>query len=290
ATKCRLFVLTLKGPAMTWFKGLEDDSIDSWRELCRAFSSHFTARKRQPKTMVSLSNIIQGKEESLRDYIERFTREAIEIKGAHDKLKCYIFEKGLWNDTKKDEKTREERGRRTPRGRYHEYTPLNTSREKILQECLNTEFVDAEIRPPKELRENSRTEKGKFCKYHKSAGHETEDCIQLKEAIEDLIKQGKLNEYTVERSRGNYDKRKHDSSRKYTRKSESPKRKRSPRREPSSKRRTEAVDNKEDCDNEGERDSGKRPFVAAILGRATRSQKEGERGQKHKGVRRKYSP
>ncbi|MCI74382.1 hypothetical protein A2U01_0095646, partial [Trifolium medium] len=40
ATKCRLFVLTLKGAAMTWFKGLEDDSIDSWRGLCRAFSSH----------------------------------------------------------------------------------------------------------------------------------------------------------------------------------------------------------------------------------------------------------
>ncbi|MCI65227.1 hypothetical protein A2U01_0086485, partial [Trifolium medium] len=36
---------------MTWFKGLEDEDIDSWRELCKAFSS-------------------QGKEESLRDYIE----------------------------------------------------------------------------------------------------------------------------------------------------------------------------------------------------------------------------
>ncbi|MCI30529.1 hypothetical protein A2U01_0051738, partial [Trifolium medium] len=28
ATKCRLFMLTLKGVAMTWFKGLKDDSID----------------------------------------------------------------------------------------------------------------------------------------------------------------------------------------------------------------------------------------------------------------------
>ncbi|MCH86816.1 hypothetical protein A2U01_0007676, partial [Trifolium medium] len=183
AKKCRLFVLTLKGAAMTWFKGLEDDSIDSWRELCKAFSSHFIARKRQPKTMASLSNIVQGREESLRDYIERFTREAIEIKGAYDKLECYIFEKGLRNDTKfkekpglkeprdmqdllscaqnyinyeekmlgekpekakiqprKYERTREERGRRIPRGGYPEYTPLNTSREKILQDCLNTEF------------------------------------------------------------------------------------------------------------------------------------------------------
>ncbi|MCI12847.1 hypothetical protein A2U01_0033954, partial [Trifolium medium] len=104
ATKCRLFVLTLKGAAVTWFKGLEDDFIDSWRELCRAFSSHLTARKRQPKTMASLINIIRRKEESLRDYIERFIRKAIEIKGVHDMLKCYIFEKGLRNDTKYKEK------------------------------------------------------------------------------------------------------------------------------------------------------------------------------------------
>ncbi|MCI85630.1 hypothetical protein A2U01_0106909, partial [Trifolium medium] len=51
-------VLTLKGAAMTWFKGLEDNSINSWEELNKAFSSHFTARKRQPKTMASLSNIL----------------------------------------------------------------------------------------------------------------------------------------------------------------------------------------------------------------------------------------
>jgi hypothetical protein len=70
ATKCRLFVLTLKGAAMTWFKGLEDNSIDSWGELRREFSSHFIARKRQPKMVASLSNIIQGKEETLKDYIE----------------------------------------------------------------------------------------------------------------------------------------------------------------------------------------------------------------------------
>ncbi|MCI41400.1 hypothetical protein A2U01_0062633, partial [Trifolium medium] len=49
---------------------------------------------------------------------------------------------------------------------------------------------------PREIRENSRTDKNKFCRYHKSPGHDIEDCIQLKDAIEDLIKLGKLNRYT----------------------------------------------------------------------------------------------
>ncbi|MCI02903.1 hypothetical protein A2U01_0023937, partial [Trifolium medium] len=83
--------------------------------------------------------------------------------------------------------------RNNGRGGYPEYTPLNTSREKILHDCLNAEFADAGIRPPREIRENSRTDKSKFCRYHKSVGHDTEDCIQLKDAIEELIKMGKLN-------------------------------------------------------------------------------------------------
>jgi hypothetical protein len=191
---------------MTWFKGLEDNSIDIWGELHRAFSSHFTACKRQPKTVASLSNIIQGKEETLRDCIERFTREDIEVKVTNDKLKCYIFEKGLRSDTKfkeklghkeprdmqdmlsraqnytnheenmlgekaekaktlprKEERTREERGQRGTKGGYPKYTPLNTSRERILQECFNTEFADAEICPPREIKANFRTEKRKLC-------------------------------------------------------------------------------------------------------------------------------
>ncbi|MCI39165.1 hypothetical protein A2U01_0060396 [Trifolium medium] len=71
---------------------------------------------------------------------------------------------------KNDERAREERGQRTPRVGYNEYTPLNTPREKILQECINVEFADAGIHPPKELTESPRTEKSKFCKYHRRVG------------------------------------------------------------------------------------------------------------------------
>ncbi|MCH83117.1 hypothetical protein A2U01_0003932 [Trifolium medium] len=71
--KCKLFVLTLKGLAMTRFKSLPDKFIRSWSDLCEQFSSHFTARKHQHKTIASLGGIVQGKEESLCDYIEHFT-------------------------------------------------------------------------------------------------------------------------------------------------------------------------------------------------------------------------
>ncbi|MCI43213.1 hypothetical protein A2U01_0064450, partial [Trifolium medium] len=79
------------------------------------------------------------------------------------------------NPPKKEERAKEDKGRKTPRGNYIGYTPLNAPRETILQECANTEFSDAGIRHPREIRENPRTYMTKFCRFHRSAGHDTED-------------------------------------------------------------------------------------------------------------------
>jgi hypothetical protein len=100
AVKCRLFVITLKGFAMSWFKGRQDNSINSWEELCSEFTSHFTVRRKRLKTMAALNVIIQDKKETLNEYIKRFTRAGVEVQGAHDGLKCFIFESKLRDDCK----------------------------------------------------------------------------------------------------------------------------------------------------------------------------------------------
>jgi hypothetical protein len=90
--------------AMTWFKALPEGSIDSWKTLCKKFTSHFTSRRKQPKTVSVLSAIVQGKKETLREYIERFTRTAVDVKDSDDKLLCWIFKKGLKPDSMFKEK------------------------------------------------------------------------------------------------------------------------------------------------------------------------------------------
>ncbi|MCH83581.1 hypothetical protein A2U01_0004407 [Trifolium medium] len=212
---------------MTWFKGLEDDSIDSWEELNKAFSSHFTTRKREDARRKS-----REKQESAKERRKGQGRQRTE----------------------------------NPERNYIGYTPLNTPHETILQECANAEFAEAGIRPPREIRENPRTDTTKFCRFHRSAGHDTEDCIQLKDAIEDLIRIGKLSKYTKGENNRNYKKRKYDFSRKAPKRSASPRRKRSPRRDSPPKERVEAIKGKETEDNEENRDPGKRPFVASITG------------------------
>ncbi|GAU27461.1 hypothetical protein TSUD_161470 [Trifolium subterraneum] len=94
--KCKLFPLSLVRGASTWWRNLPSGSIDSWEELCRMFTAHFTTSRRHPKTVASLKAIVQGPEESLRSYIERFNKVSVDA----DKMKLYLLEEGLREGTK----------------------------------------------------------------------------------------------------------------------------------------------------------------------------------------------
>ncbi|GAU12961.1 hypothetical protein TSUD_191520 [Trifolium subterraneum] len=97
--KCKLFPFSQVRGASTWWRNLPPGSIDSWEELCRTFTAHFTTSRRHPKTVASLKAIVQGPEESLRSYIERFNKVSVEVE-ATDKMKLYLLEEGLRVGTK----------------------------------------------------------------------------------------------------------------------------------------------------------------------------------------------
>ncbi|MCI40797.1 hypothetical protein A2U01_0062030, partial [Trifolium medium] len=78
--KCKLFPTTLRKGVMAWYMSLPPVSIDSWPELCRLFTAHFTASHRHPKTEAALEAIVQRKGEPLRAYLERFNKAAVEVK------------------------------------------------------------------------------------------------------------------------------------------------------------------------------------------------------------------
>ncbi|XP_058763967.1 uncharacterized protein LOC131637394 [Vicia villosa] len=253
--KCRIFPTTLRKGAMTWYRNLPPNFVHSWAELKELFLSHFTASRRQPKSEANLEAVVQGTNEPLRDYLDRFNREAVQVQTT-DYMKRYLLERGLipvsefkkaikieklrsmndilkraqafisfeegeaaaikasrgndvargssqdqsatrrTNDKRRDDRPHDAKERRGPAGRFNDYTPLNASREKILAECKSTEFKNSNIRPPKSNPTRPGTDKSKYCKYHKSHGHLTEECIHLKDAIETLIKEGHLSKYT----------------------------------------------------------------------------------------------
>lgn len=72
---------------------------------------------------------------------------------------------------------------------------MNASLKKIYQEYANTKFWKGRIRAPIPIIISSRTDKIKYCRFYEGYGQNTDECVQLKDAIEVLIKRGRLYEY-----------------------------------------------------------------------------------------------
>ncbi|CAJ2648669.1 unnamed protein product [Trifolium pratense] len=96
-----------------------------------------------------------------------------------------------------NEKQREERIKdfKPPRGKFTTYTPLNASRDRIFAEVSAADFKKAGIHFPRQQPMKANTDRTKFCRYHKSHGQVTEDCVHLKDAIEILIQKGYARRY-----------------------------------------------------------------------------------------------
>ncbi|KAL0909137.1 hypothetical protein M5K25_023669 [Dendrobium thyrsiflorum] len=71
-----------------------------------------------------------------------------------------------------------------------EYTPLNTSRANVLMAIRDQE----NIKWPNPLKTNVGNQE-QYCYFHRSRGHTTEACKQLKDEIERLIQQGYLRQF-----------------------------------------------------------------------------------------------
>ncbi|XP_014523893.1 uncharacterized protein LOC106780154 [Vigna radiata var. radiata] len=86
------------------------------------------------------------------------------------------------------------KAREGPRPRYQQYAQLNAPRARILQEALSTHILqDPQKRPTP-----SGVDSSKHCLYHQNMGHDTEECMTLRDKIEELIRAGRLKNYVKE--------------------------------------------------------------------------------------------
>ena len=94
AIKCRAFPQTLGGMAQRWYSRLPPNSIGSFKELSRAFIGQFISGKTHEKSSASLMNLLQSKNESLRNYINRFTKEALKVPDLDEKVAMIALQQG----------------------------------------------------------------------------------------------------------------------------------------------------------------------------------------------------
>ncbi|XP_020208397.1 uncharacterized protein LOC109793340 [Cajanus cajan] len=100
----------------------------------------------------------------------------------------------------REAKDREKNNNRGPR--YMQYTPLNTSRAKVLEQALATEVLAV----PRRALTPPHADKTKACQFHRNRGHTTEECSALRDHIEDLVKAGHLQNFirTTDNRRNDY--------------------------------------------------------------------------------------
>ncbi|GAU38519.1 hypothetical protein TSUD_148000 [Trifolium subterraneum] len=228
--KCRIFPTTLVQGAMAWYKSLPQGSITSWKDLCKQFTSHFTASRKHPKTEANLEVVRQGPDETLRSYIERFNKEAVQV-DVTDDMKKYLMRKNLRDGTRFKEKVSIEKPATWDEILYKAHAYMQFE-EETMADAMRY-FRTEDNRPPREQghkngdkrnRDNCGRDKfpkstpfkpgqvrSRYCAYHKSYGHLTEDCIQLKDAIEILIRNGKLKDYVKRKENPRQEKKREDT-------------------------------------------------------------------------------
>ncbi|XP_020206963.1 uncharacterized protein LOC109791999 [Cajanus cajan] len=243
AALCRIFPTSLKGRALSWFPRLPPNSIDSFNTLSSQFTIQFAKSRPHNLTSLSLISLRQDKKESLRTFMDRFNKVALEIRDLNPAVALHHLTTALkprpfvnsickkapsdMNDQRrhadkymqmeefaefrnqaqaetmtKNEKIVEQpfKGRnkeitlreRPVRGpKYSHYTPLNASRAVVLKQALASEVLAI----PKRASTPPYADTNKSCRYHRNRGHSTEECAALKDKIEDLIKQGQLQNF-----------------------------------------------------------------------------------------------
>ncbi|CAA0841734.1 Unknown protein, partial [Striga hermonthica] len=79
AIKCRAFSATLRKSARIWFSSLPAASIYTFKQLAQEFLNHFVSSKRYKKASAHLMGVRQRSNETLREFIQHFNGEALEI-------------------------------------------------------------------------------------------------------------------------------------------------------------------------------------------------------------------
>nr|GEV52552.1 reverse transcriptase domain-containing protein [Tanacetum cinerariifolium] len=214
-TWCHMFNSTLRGAATVWFDELPPKRIDGYKDLKATFMAYFMQQKKYVKDPVEIHNIKQRDGETIEDFIERFKTETERMKGAPECMRISGFMHGMNNP----ELTKR----------------LNEHVHKTMKEMMitNTAFIRGEVvagskkkghvswkahdqskRHTSDKRSDfqghSKEGRGsnRFTPPYKNAERNlggrsnTDECMQLKKQIEELVRAEKLSHLIKEIKQG----------------------------------------------------------------------------------------
>ena len=93
-----------------------------------------------------------------------------------------------WTEERKDRDNKKS----SPSARNQQYTLLNVPLEQVLMQIKD----DPSLKWPEKMKgDPNKRNRSKYCRFHRDHGHDTDKCFDLKQQVENLIKQGKLKSF-----------------------------------------------------------------------------------------------
>ena len=92
---CKVFPSSLGPVVMRWFNGLKEGSINSFKELTRAFRACFFTCNRVPQPLDSLLSMTIREGKTLKTYSDRYWEMFNDIDGNFDDVAIRTFKIGL---------------------------------------------------------------------------------------------------------------------------------------------------------------------------------------------------
>jgi hypothetical protein len=95
ATMAKSFIISLEGPALTWYTRLPPLSIDSWRSLQDKFLLNFQGYRLDTDALAELSLCKQLEKETLREYYCKFLTLKSQLPSVDDQIAIHYAISGL---------------------------------------------------------------------------------------------------------------------------------------------------------------------------------------------------
>ncbi|GJU26228.1 hypothetical protein Tco_1164849 [Tanacetum coccineum] len=176
-------------------------------------------QKKYVKDPVKINNIKQRDGETIEEFMERFKVETRLMKGAPECMRIFGFMHGA-NNLKLTKrlnehvpKTMEEmmiattafiRGEAAAAGKKKGHASWRTQdQSKRHTSERRSNFQAGKFKPPPPMVTSvEKRSSNKFCNFHNDKGHSTDECMQLKKQIEELVRPGKLSHLIKELKQG----------------------------------------------------------------------------------------
>ncbi|GKB80479.1 reverse transcriptase domain-containing protein, partial [Tanacetum coccineum] len=194
-TWCHMFNSTLIGNARVWFDKPPKESIDSYEDLRAAFRENYLQQTKHIKDPVEIHHIKQRNGESTEDFMERYKTEVLDVEGAPECMKISGFMHGITHP-----ELIKRLYEKIPRS-MDEMSDRKPDRFSLLTKTPKENFALEKGKfkaPPPMVTPVEKRDPNKYCEFYADTGHSTDECMQVRKQIDEMIKSGKLSQFIKE--------------------------------------------------------------------------------------------